>query len=405
MNPEPLIALSRRLRKTPFTSRVLRQGVKAFTVYNHMLLPTEFVSLEEDYWHLCRAVQVWDVSVERQVSISGPDATRLVQLMSPRNVANVAADRCVYLPLAGKDGKLVNDPVGLRVDENHWWLSIADSDVRLWAMGIAEGAGLDVRVQEPNVWPLAVQGPKAEELMRRVFGDTVADIRFFRYRRMPYGNNEFIVARSGWSKQGGFEIYVNDAQAGQQLYDELFEQGRDLDVRPGCPNLIERMESTLLSFGNDMDARHSVLESGLESFTDLDMDIDSLSLPALRRERTAGVKRRLMGLVVPAPDGARRFAEQPFARQLGLGSDGDMPEDIPHHDLIQHCLGSQVYSPRYNVQLATAMLDEPLASDESCETVMADGTVAIARICALPFQAGDLAIGEMSVEASLPTAV
>ena len=383
----------------------MEQGVKAFTVYNHMLLPTEFVSLEEDYWHLCSAVQVWDVSVERQVSISGPDATRLVQLMTPRSVANVAANRCVYLPLADRNGKLVNDPVGLRLEENHWWLSIADSDVKLWAMGLADGAGLDVCVEEPDVWPLAVQGPKAEQLMMRVFGDSVADIRFFRYQRMQYAHAEFIVARSGWSKQGGFEIYVNDVQAGQQLYDELFEKGLDLDVRPGCPNLVERMESTLLSFGNDMDSRHTVLESGLENFTDLDDDIDSLSVDALRKERAAGVKRRIMGMVLPAPNGPRRFAEQPFALHLGSSIGAlHLMEDVPQQTLVQHCLGSQVYSPKYGVQLATAMIDEPLASEATCDVVMADGSVATARICALPFQA-DVLAAEASAEEPAVSAV
>jgi len=363
-----------------------------------MLLPTEFVSLEEDYWHLCSAVQVWDVSVERQVSISGPDATRLVQLMTPRNVANVASDRCVYLPLADRQGKLVNDPVGLRVGEDHWWLSISDSDIKLWAKGLAEGAGLDVSVDEPDVWPLAIQGPKAEELMMRVFGSSVADIRFFRYKRMQYAHTEFIVARSGWSKQGGFEVYVNNLQAGQQLYDELFEKGQDLDVRPGCPNLIERMESSLLSFGNDMDARHSVLESGLESFTDLDDDIDSLSIEALRRERGAGVKRRMMGLILSAPEGPRRFAEQPFAMYLGSSIGAlHLMEDIPQQQLVQSCLGSQVYSPKYGVQMATAMIDEPLASDARCDVVLAEGSVASARICALPFQAEQL-IAEAGTE-------
>lgn len=386
MNIPTFIGLSRRLRKTPYTSRVLEQGAKAFTVYNHMLLPTEFVSLEEDYWHLCSAVQVWDVSVERQISISGPDANRLVQLMTPRDISNTQSGRCVYLPLADKDGKLINDPIGMLVDEDHWWLSIADSDVRLWALGLASGFNLDVKICEADVWPLAVQGPKSEELMIRLFGIEVADIRFFRHRTMTYRDSQFIVSRSGWSKQGGFEIYVDDIVAGQQLYDELFEKGGDLDVRPGCPNLIERMESTLLSLGNDMDSRHSVLESGLEKFINLDADIESLAIPALRKERKRGVERRMMGLVLSAPEGPRRYAELPFAKQLGVEIDPNcLTEDVPQQGLVTHCLGSQSYSPRYRVQIATAMIEEPLASESECEVVMADGTLAVARICPLPF--------------------
>ena len=387
----PSIALSRRLRKTPFTSRLLEQGATAFTVYNHMLLPTEFVSLEDDYWHLCSKVQVWDVSVERQISISGPDADRLVQWMTPRDISSISADRCVYLPLADRDGKLINDPVGMRVDSHHWWLSIADSDVRLWAQGLASGAGLNVTIKEADVWPLAVQGPMAQELMQRIFGDDVTDIRFFRFKTMTYKDAQFIVSRSGWSKQGGFEIYVDDVQAGQQLYDELFAVGADLDVRPGCPNLIERMESTLLSYGNDMDSRHSVIESGLEKFIDLDADIDSLSLNALRAERDRGSKRRLVGLVLDAPDGPVRLAEQPFARQLGLEHlSHAMPEDVFHQEQVQHCLGTQTFSPRFGVHIATAMLDEPLASASACEVLLADGSTGTARICSLPFSLEDL---------------
>lgn len=394
MNPfiHPRIGLSRRLRSTPFTSRVLDQGVKAFTVYNHMLLPTEFISIEEDYWHLCSAVQVWDVSVERQVSITGPDATRLVQMMTPRNVGNVSGDRCVYLPLADHKGKLVNDPIGMRLEPDYWWLSISDSDVRLWAQGIAIGAGLDVEVNEADVWPLAVQGPLAKELMMRVFGPEIADIRFFRHRKMQYRSGQFTVAQSGWCKQGGYEIYVDNAALGQQLYDELFEKGQDLNVRPGCPNAIERLESTLLSYGNDMDQRHSVLESGLENFTDLDDEIASLSVEVLRQERDAGAKRRLMGLILPASCGPRRLADQPFAKQLGIDfSIGNPPEDFPEQSVLQHSLGSQTFSPRYQVQLATAMLEEPLASKEQCEVVLLDGSVAWARIVKLPFLAHELA--------------
>ncbi|MFK7892937.1 MAG: dimethylsulfoniopropionate demethylase [Granulosicoccus sp.] len=387
----PLISMSRRLRKTPFTSRVMRYGVKAFTVYNRMLLPTEFDSLQEDYWHLCCDVQVWDVGAERQVSIKGPDADRLVQWMTPRNISKVALDQCAYLPLADEHGKLVNDPVGIRLAEDHWWLSVADSDVILWAKGLARGAGLRVAVTEPDVWPLAVQGPKAEDLVARVFGEEIRQIRFFRYRRMAYRTSQFIVARSGWSKQGGFEIYVNDVNAGQQLYDELFAMGEDLNVRPGSPNLIERMESGLLSFGNDMDSRHSVLEAGLGSFVSLDDDIPSLSHAALRAERERPAQRRLLGLMIDAEDGPMPVSEQPFTAQSVDEEHpyGSLQEALFLSEQTGHSLGSQVYSPRFRKQLATVMIEEPLLSEVEhhgqCEVVLEDGQRVTARVCTLPF--------------------
>lgn len=377
MSNAPRIAISRRLRKSPFTSRAMAQGAKAFTVYNHMLLATEFESLEYDYWHLCESVQVWDVGVERQVSIKGPDAGKLVQWMTPRSIEGVADDRCVYLPLADENGKLINDPVGIKIAEDHWWLSVADSDVILWAKGLARGAGLNVIVDEPDVWPLAIQGPDAETLMARVFGDAVKDIRFFRYKRLAYKGHSFIVARSGWSKQGGFEVYVDNVEKGQALYDELFEKGDDLNVRPGCPNLIERLESGLLSYGNDMDSRHSVLESGLGAFISLDKDVDSLSHDALRAEAAKGLSRRLVGLVLPKSDAPMPLAEQPFGTEL--------VEAIPQQNDLGHCLGSQCWSPRYKVQIATAVLEEPLASEASCEVLLADGRNVTAAITSVPF--------------------
>jgi len=386
MSTDPSLTMSRRVRRTPFTSRVLAHGALSFTVYNRMLLPTAFHGLEADYAHLCRAVQVWDVGVERQVSIQGPDATRLVQWMTPRVIGNVANDRCVYLPLADETGRLLNDPVGLRLADDHWWLSLSDSDALLWAKGLARGAELDVQVSEPDVWPLAVQGPSAEELMARVFGDDVKGIRFFRHRKLPYRDHVFTVARSGWSKQGGFEIYVDHPALGVRLYDELFERGKDLDVGPGSPNLIERLEGGLLSFGNDMDMRHSPLEAGLGAFCSLDADIDALSLTALRDERERGPARRLRGLLLAAEEGPRPFA-------VGTGDSRGLADEVSAASSFlaeaaeagDSFIGSQVWSPRYRCQLATAMLDEPLASRDTLRTRLDDATIVTAQVCDLPF--------------------
>ncbi len=377
MSVQPKIAISRRLRSTPWTSRLHQQGVKGFTVYNHMLLPTEFESLEADYWHLCEHVQVWDVGAERQVELTGPDASKLVQLMTPRDVSKVAIGQCVYVPLVDEGGKLINDPVGLKLGDQTWWLSVADSDVWLWAKGLATGAMLDVSIREPEVWPLAVQGPKAETLMARVFGSDVKDIRFFRFAKLDYQGHAFIVARSGWSKQGGFEIYVDDATLGQAMYDELFAQGEDLNVGPGCPNLIERLESGLLSYGNDMDFAHSPLEAGLGGFLHLDAKIDSLSLPALRRERDAGPTKKIVGLLVPAPYGEMPIAERPFA----ASSDVDC-----------NFIGSQAWSPRYKHQLASAMVASELLLSDTITIDLLDGTQVEARIADIPFDFAALQI-------------
>ena len=370
----PKLSISNRLRATPFTDRVRQQGATAFTVYNHMLLPTEFATVEQDYWHLCEHVQVWDVGAERQVSIRGNDAQKLVQWMTPRDIRNTEPGRCVYIPLADENGYIVNDPLALKLDSDHWWLSVSDSDVLLWAKGLASGAALDVEVCEPRVWPLAVQGPKADDLMRRVFGDGVMDIRFFRFAAIPFRQHDFLVARSGWSKQGGYEIYIDDAAYGLELYDALFEAGEDLYVRPGCPNLIERIEGGLLSFGNDMTLEHTVVECGLDRFFNLDNDADSLSGAALRRQREEGVSRSLRGLAFPAADALQVLQT--------VGSDQFL---VDGYDRLVGRLGSQAWSPRYHLQLATVMLEQPESHGQSIDLQLMNGATATAHIMDVPF--------------------
>ena len=326
---------SNRTRATPFTSRVEACGVQAYTVYNHMLLPAVFRGLEEDYWHLCEAVQLWDVSCQRQVEITGQDSQKLVQLMTPRDISQTDVGQCLYAPLCDENGYMINDPILIKHSQNHWWLSIADTDVLLWAKGLATGFGFDVKIHEPDIWPLAVQGPKAEELCARVFGEEISNIGFFRGKWMKYGAASFFIARSGWSKQGGFEIYLNEFSLGEKLWDDFFEKGKDLDVGPGCPNLIERIESGLLSFGADATYETTPFECGLEQYVSLEADIESLSINALRKQKP---KTRLVGLVVN--------------EKIELADRSVLDEK----DVIGE-ITANTWSPRYSVYLVYARCD------------------------------------------------
>ena len=291
------IAPSNRLRRTPFSTGVERSGVTAYTVYNRMLLPAVFESLSDDCAHLKEHVQVWDVACERQISVQGPDAGRLMALLTPRDLSKMAADQCYYVPMVDTNGGMLNDPVAVKHSEDHYWISIADSDLLLWVKGVAAGMGLNVRVSEPDVSPLAVQGPKADELLARVFGDAVRDIRFFRYKRLPFQGRDLVIARSGYSKQGGFEIYVEGRDIGMDLWDALFAAGRDLNVRAGCPNLIERIEGGLLSYGNDMTAAHTPFDCGLGKF--VNSDVDYIGRAALEKVRSDGAKWQLCAIEIP----------------------------------------------------------------------------------------------------------
>lgn len=293
------ISHSRRLRSTPFTPGVEAKGVTAYTVYNRMLLPTVFENVEADYRHLKSSVQVWDVSCERQIELRGPDAARLMRMLTPRVLDHMQEDQCYYVPIVDENGGMLNDPVAIKHSKDRWWISIADSDLLFWVKGLVIGAGLDVRVFEPDVSPLAVQGPKSDELMARVFGDEVRDIRFFRYKRLPFKDTSFIIARSGYSKQGGFEIYVEDGAYGMALWDVLFAAGADLDVRPGCPNLIERIEGGLLSYGNDMTMENTALECGLGKFCNPTNPVDFIGKDALAAEAQNGPARQIRAISIP----------------------------------------------------------------------------------------------------------
>ena len=271
----PRLSISRRQRATPYTPRVEALGVSGYSIVNHTILPKGFTkSVEDDYWHLKRHVQLWDVGCQRQVEIRGPDAAKLTQLMTPRDLSNARIGRCLYAPIIDENAGMLNDPIILKLAEDHYWLSISDSDLLLWARGLAVGMKLNVAIDEPDVWPLAVQGPKSDDLMAKVFGAAVHDIRFFRFEELDFLGHPMIVARSGFSKQGGFEIYLDQPALALELWDALWDAGEDFNVSPGCPNLIERVEAGLLSYGNEMTRQNNPLECGFDQYCKLDGSID-----------------------------------------------------------------------------------------------------------------------------------
>lgn len=291
------LAVSRRLRSTPYTPRIEALGVSDYSIVNHTVLPKGFGrSVEEDYWHLREHVQLWDVSCQRQVEVHGADAAMLVQMMTPRDLRRAQVGQCLYAPLIDQHAGMLNDPVILKLADDHYWLSIADSDVLLWARGLAVGYNLNVSVSEPDVSPLAVQGPKADRLMQRVFGEVVHDISFFRFKQLDFKGRSLVVARSGYSKQGGYEIYLDDSSLGLDLWDTLWQAGNGLDVAPGSPNLIERVEGGLLSYGNEFTNENNPLECGLEAWCSFDDDLHYIGKDALLAIKSAGPVQQIRGI-------------------------------------------------------------------------------------------------------------
>ena len=363
------IAKSRRVRSTPYTSRIEKQGVTAYTVYNHMLLPAAFGSLEESCDHLKKNVQVWDVAAERQVEISGKDATKLVQLMTCRDLSKSKVGRCYYCPLIDENGNLVNDPVILKLAEDRWWISIADSDVIFFAKGLASGNKFDVKIFEPIVDILAVQGPKSFDLMEKVFGEKIKELKFFGFDYFTFNGAKHLIARSGWSKQGGFEIYVENTDSGLKLYDHLFEIGKEFNVRPGCPNLIERIESGLLSYGNDFDNNDNPFQCGFDKYIDLETDINFLGKDKLKKIKEKGIDRKLMGVQID-------LTKILLTSSLNIkNNDGNIIGE----------LRSACYSPHFKKVIGIAMIKEPYCKASSSGTIEIDGNSLALKVCDLPF--------------------
>mgnify|MGYP001309272249 FL=1 len=363
------IAKSRRLRSTPYTSRIERQGVTAYTVYNHMLLPAAFGSLEDSYHHLKEHVQIWDVAGERQVEISGKDSAKLVQLMTCRDLSKSKDGRCYYCPILDDEAGIINDPVVLRLNENRWWISIADSDVILFAKGLSIGNKFDVKITEPNVDIMAVQGPKSFKLMEKVFGDKITKLKFFGFDYFDFQGTKHLIAQSGWSKQGGYEIYVENTKSGLELYDHLFKAGKEFNVKPGCPNLIERIESALLSFGNDMDNEDNPYECGFDKFINIDSNINFLGKEKLKKIKTEGIKKKLMGIKLDA-------------KEISLSGSLDLKDE--NNNIIGE-LRSACYSPHFEKVIGIAMIKKPYWEVSQSVKAEINGNICTGNVCDLPF--------------------
>ncbi len=362
------IAKSRRLRSTPFTSRIESHGVTAYTIYNHMLLPASFGNLEKEYFHLKEHVQVWDVAAERQVQITGRDSSKLVQLMTCRNLLKAKVGRCYYIPIIDEQGGMLNDPVALKLREDRWWLSLADSDIGLYAKGIASGLGLQVEVTEPDVNILAIQGPKSFKLMEKILGKKITELKFFGFDYYLFEGNKFLIARSGWSKQGGYEVYVENRKAGQRLYDKLFEAGKEFDVKPGCPNLIERIESGLLSTGNDFDNEDNPYECGFQKYIDIDSNINYIGKKALIKISKKGISKKLMGVLLDIDK-------------------IEVTEGIPLYD-NNHIIGnlrSATYSPALKKVVGIAMIKKEYWDRKTTIELKIGDKKSKGKLCDLPF--------------------
>ncbi|MFY0989763.1 glycine cleavage T C-terminal barrel domain-containing protein [Halomonas sp. C05BenzN] len=361
MEKEDDFGFGTQIRKSPYFDATVRWGAKGFSVYNHMYIPRDFGDPEQNFWNLVNEAILCDVAGERQVEITGPDAARFMQSLTPRDLSEMAVGQCKYILITNADGGILNDPILLRLAENHFWISLADSDILLWAQGIAAHAGLDVSIREPDVSPLQLQGPNSGEVMKKLFGESIMDLRYYWLREIELDGIPLIVSRTGWSSELGYELYLRDGTRGDELWEKIMAAGAPFGLKPGHTSTIRRIEGGMLSYHADADINTNPYELGMDRMVNPDMEAEFIGKAALQRIRDNGVSRKQVGLRIDmAP------LKRPNTRYWALSKDGETVGKVT----------SAVYSPRLEQNIALAMVaTEHAAIGTELEIPTASGPV------------------------------
>jgi glycine cleavage system aminomethyltransferase T len=358
------------IRKSPYFDATIRWGAKAFSVYNHMYIPRDFGDPVQNYWNLINDAILCDVAVERQVEITGPDAAKFTQLLTPRDLSTCAVGQCKYVLITNAEGGILNDPILLRLAENHFWLSLADSDILLWAKGVAINSGLDVTITEPDVSPLQLQGPKSGEIMKALFGDDIESLKYYWFRELELDGIPLVVSRTGWSSELGYELFLRDSAYGDQLWERIMAAGAAHNLQPGHTSSIRRIEGAMLSYHADMDILTNPYELGLDRLVALDADIEFIGKVALQKIKNKGVSRKQVGFEIdgdPLPS-SNTIVWPVLDGETSVGS-----------------ITSAIYSPRLDSNIALGFVKSEFAPlGTELEVQMPDG-IRKATIVEKPF--------------------
>lgn len=369
-SPVKTFGFGTQIRKSPYFDATVRWGATDFSVYNHMYIPRSFGNPEQNFWNLVNDAILCDVAVERQVEITGPDAAQFTQLLTPRNLSECAVGQCKYVLITNADGGIINDPVLLRLAEDRFWLSLADSDVLLWALGVATHSGLQIKISEPDVSPLQLQGPKSGDIMEALFGARIRALKYYWFDHFELDGIPLVISRTGWSSELGYEIYLLDGGQGDALWEKLMAVGEPLGLKPGHTSSIRRIEGGMLSYHADMDDETNPFELGLDRLIDLEMPADFIGKAALRDIKQSGVARSQVGLVIegePLPGPNTEFWLV-TADNTAVGK-----------------VTSAVYSPRLKQNIALAMISTDSAEVGTKFIVEMSGERRSATIVPNPF--------------------
>ena len=368
--PPANISFGSRIRKSPFYDSTRKYGAKSFTIYNYMYMPTSYTSSEEEYVSLTNDVTMWDVAGERQIEINGPDAYNFVRTLTPRNLEKCEIGHCLYILLTGEDGCIINDAVLLRVKPDQFWISPGDSEVLLWIQGVAVNSGMDVNVFEPDVSPLQIGGPKAPQLIEKLFDEDHRDVGFYRAIETSLLGIPLVLARTGWSGEISYELYLRNHKLGDQLWEIVREAGQEYNISPIAPNTIRSIEGGLLSFRSDVLKEDNPYTIGLGRLVDTNQSIDFIGKSALKKIEEEGTKRMLVGVIL----------------------DGDPIKNPPEqfwpvidHDLKIGHVSRCIYSPRLKKNIGFANVPTEFSKIDTNLSVISPEGKRSATVCKWPW--------------------
>ena len=361
-----------RIRKSPFFEETVKAGATNFTTYNHMIMPVGYTSLEEEYKSLIEDVTLWDVAGERQVQIIGEDAAKFVQYLTPRNLSTFKDGFCRYAFLTDENGGIINDPLILKFNDQKFWLSLADSDALLWCKGVALSGKFKVEIDEPEACPLSLQGPKSKDLMKKISNsdDSIMSLKYYQFIETKLFDLDLIVARSGWSNQFGYEIYIKKEEDGGALWRGLMEAGKEFNIVPSCPNQIDRIEAGMISHLGDTTLDENPLELNLPKFYDLDQEAEFVGKQALKKIQQDGIKKQFTGFKISG-------------KKIGYNM-GRIPvknESNEKFGFITSC----IYSPNFGCNIGLGYIDIKLINSKNIFNIFHDEEKREVEIVPLPF--------------------
>ena len=366
-----LIGIGTRIRKSPYFNSTIKYGVKGFTIYNKMYLPTGFSSPAEEYLSLINDVTFGDFAAERQVEVSGPDAFDFIRYINPRNLSKCDIGDCKYIVLTDSNGFIINDACLIRLDDDKFWVSPGDGDVLLWLQGVAMHSGMNVNICEPDVSPLQISGPKAGRLIQKLFAGEHDNLGYYKAKQTSLKNIPMVIARTGWSGELSYELYLQDRKLGNSLFELVYEAAKEFNGNVIAPNNIRTIEGGLLSYGSDFGREHNPFTIGLDRLVDVDQDIDFIGKEALKKIKENGTTSKL----------------------IGVEMDGDPIDKVPEHFwTVLNLEGKKIgrlsrciYSPRLKKNIGLAIVDT-LASEEGSKVIIESTEQKYnAVICKLPW--------------------